>query len=54
MEELWADLGRQYSANIPPDWHAHELEERKKLVREGKESYSDWEQVKKEIRKETS
>jgi len=53
MEKLWADLSasRDYS---PPAWHGEELTRRKNAVEEGRETYTDWDKAKEEIRKEIS
>ena len=50
MEALWADLSRNADAFDSPAWHADVLREREKRVREGQESYVDWETAKKELR----
>jgi hypothetical protein len=49
MEILWDDL-RRNEENIPvPQWHKELLDERERLVREGKAHFEDWETVKKHI-----
>lgn len=49
MEELWDDLRRD-EANVPtPHWHKELLDERERLVKEGKARFSDWESVKRRI-----
>lgn len=51
MEKLWSDLSASADYS-PPDWHGEELADRKNAVREGKSTYSNWEEAKKEIRGE--
>jgi len=49
MEILWDDL-RRNEENIPvPQWHKELLDERERLVREGKAHFENWETVKKRI-----
>jgi len=46
LELLWSDL-RHNEAQIPvPQWHKDLLDERERLVREGKAHFSDWETAK--------
>jgi len=52
MEELWNDLISSSDYELP-EWHTEELRRRQNAVAEGKESYLDWNEVKKNIRKET-
>ena len=52
METLWADLSRS-PADLPsPDWHRDVLQERKRLVDEGKLKFLDWETAIAELRNE--
>lgn len=53
MEKLWEDLSSSPDYS-PPAWHGEELVRRKSAVEEGKETYTDWNKTKEEIRKETS
>lgn len=53
MEKLWANLSSSPDYS-PPSWHKDELSRRKNLVEEGKETYTEWNKAKKEIRKEIS
>ncbi len=53
MEKLWADLSASPDYS-PPAWHGEELTRRKNAVEEGLETYTDWDKVKEEIRKEIS
>ena len=52
METLWADLSRS-PADLPsPDWHRDVLQERKRLVADGKLKFLDWETAIAELRNE--
>lgn len=53
MEKLWEDLSSS-SDYSPPEWHGDELARRKNTVEEGKETYTEWNKAKEEIRKEVS
>jgi putative addiction module component (TIGR02574 family) len=49
MESLWDHL-RQHEEEVPvPDWHKALLDERLKLVEQGKAHFSDWDEAKKRI-----
>jgi putative addiction module component (TIGR02574 family) len=50
MEELWTDLSRNESQFESPAWHADVLRERSEAVASGKETFIDWEDVKKQLR----
>lgn len=50
MEALWADLSSTAESFESPEWHADVLREREQRVAEGKETYIDWDQAKREIR----
>ena len=50
MEELWADLARNQDAYESPAWHETVLKEREERVKEGRATFIDWEQAKREIR----
>lgn len=52
METLWADLCRRGAVPVP-DWHKDILDERQRLIDEGKAEFIDWETAKKEIAKRT-
>ena len=41
MEAIWDDLCRR-DAIASPNWHGEILAEREQLIREGKASFSDW------------
>jgi len=49
MEDLWSDLTKSEDNYPSPDWHQDVLLLREKRVKEGKETYKDWEAAKKEI-----
>lgn len=53
MEKLWEDLSSSPDYS-PPAWHGDELGRRRNAVKEGRETYTDWNKAKEEIRKETS
>ncbi|HBM16823.1 MAG TPA: hypothetical protein DD381_10840 [Lentisphaeria bacterium] len=54
METIWNDLCRK-SENIPsPAWHEDVLSKREQNVRNGTDSFTDWETAKKDIRKSVS
>jgi len=50
MEDLWVDLTKDQNSYPSPDWHEDVLKLRATRVKEGKESYKDWESAKKELR----
>jgi len=54
MELLWDDLCRTESEIPSPQWHKQILMEREKLIREGEDEFVDWDQAKKEIRRQIS
>ena len=49
MEELWSDLSHNQSQIPVPQWHKDILNEREKLLKEGKAIFIDWETAKKRI-----
>ena len=49
MEAIWADLSRDEEAVEVPEWHKDILDERERLVAEGKAEFLDWEVAKKQI-----
>jgi Putative addiction module component. len=54
MEALWDDLCRR-EAGVPVlQWHKDLLDERERLVREGKAQFTDWETAKRRITGQTS
>ena len=54
MEALWEDLCRHERAIPVQQWQKRILDERERLVEEGKANFIDWEQAKKDIVRETS
>jgi hypothetical protein len=54
MEALWADLCRHEEAIPVYEWQKEILNERQKLIDEGKTRFIDWEEAKSFIDKETS
>jgi hypothetical protein len=53
MEALWDDLCKRGAVQIP-DWHKEILDERERLIEEGKAEFIDWETAKKQLRDLTS
>jgi Putative addiction module component len=54
MEALWDDLCRR-EENIPvAQWHQDLLDERERLIEQGKASFLDWESAKKRIAEKTA
>ena len=52
MEVLWADISRR-PADLPsPDWHKDVLDERRRLVAEGKLKFLDWDTAISDLRRE--
>ncbi len=54
MESLWEDLARTPEAIESPAWHKEVLEERLRLLAEGKTQFIDWETAKEALRKKLS
>ena len=50
MEAIWADLTRHADSFESPAWHGDVLRERDQRVAEGKESFVDWEEAKRQLR----
>jgi hypothetical protein len=50
MEALWSDLTRDEEQLESPAWHGKILRERAARVKQGKESFMDWETAKKQLR----
>ncbi|MGH9929022.1 MAG: addiction module protein [Pyrinomonadaceae bacterium] len=53
MEALWDDLCRQDAVPMPK-WHKDILDERRRLIDEGKARFIEWETAKSQIRERTS
>lgn len=51
LESLWADLAGDEETLDSPLWHESILREREESFRNGKTIASDWEEVKKRLRK---
>ena len=54
MEALWADLCRRESDVTVPQWHKDLLDERARLIEQGKAVFLDWETAKRRIAERTS
>jgi hypothetical protein len=54
MEALWDDLCQQEEALPVHDWQKEIIEERERLIKNGKAKFLDWEEAKKSINRETS
>lgn len=54
MESLWDDLCRREESMPMLQWHKDLLDERERLVREGKARFADWETAKRRISGQTS
>ncbi len=54
MEALWDDLCRPEDDVPVPQWHKDLLDERERLVQEGKAQFIDWETAKKRVADRTS
>ena len=52
MELLWADISRQPAELPSPAWHRDILDERRRLVAEGKLKFLDWDMAMAELREE--
>ncbi len=50
METLWRDLTKDEGSFESPAWHGDVLRERAKRVKEGNESFIDWETAKRQLR----
>ena len=53
MEALWDDLC-QHAAVPVPQWHKDILDERQRLIDDGKAEFIDWETAKKQIKERIS
>ena len=50
METLWADLSRNEALYESPAWHGDVLNDRAERVKNGTESFMDWETAKQQLR----
>ena len=49
MEAIWDDLSREEQNVEVPQWHKELLDERERLLVEGKAQFLDWEDAKRQI-----
>jgi hypothetical protein len=49
MEAIWDDICREEQNLEVPGWHKEVLDERERLVAEGKAQFLDWEEAKRRI-----
>ena len=54
MEALWDSIARAEDQLEAPQWHKDILDEREKLVQEGRAKFIDWEVAKQQVREATS
>jgi hypothetical protein len=54
MEALWAELCRHEEEVPVADWHKEILDERARLLAEGRAAFVDWEVAKERIAKRTA
>jgi putative addiction module component (TIGR02574 family) len=54
MEALWDDLCQHQEALPVHDWQKEILDQREQMIGRGESRFSDWEDAKKRITKETS
>lgn len=50
MEAIWNDISREETTLEVPQWHKDILDERERLIAEGKAQFIDWEDAKKQIK----
>jgi hypothetical protein len=53
MEAIWNDISGEEQNLEAPQWHKDTLDERERLVAEGKAQFIDWEEAKEQIKKAT-
>jgi len=53
MEAFWDDISRDEQNVEVPQWHKDILDERERLIAEGKAQFIDWEDAKNQIREAT-
>ena len=51
MEAIWDDISREEQNLEVPQWHKDILDERGRLVAEGKAQFLEWEDAKRQIKK---
>ena len=54
LETLWDELSRSPDELPSPEWHKDVLDERRRRVQAGEETFSDWESAKQDIRRRIS
>ena len=54
IEALWNDLCRREESVPVPQWHKELLDERERLIANGKAQFTDWVTVKKRLSDQTS
>lgn len=52
MEALWADLSERAADDAVPAWHAQVLAERERRLAAGEERVLDWDQAKRQLRRD--
>ncbi|MBE7501830.1 MAG: addiction module protein [Verrucomicrobiales bacterium] len=52
MESLWADLSTRAADDVVPAWHAQVLAERERRLAAGQERVVDWDEAKRQLRRE--
>lgn len=50
MEAIWKDISREQDILEMPQWHKDILDERNRLIADGKAQFIDWEDAKKQIK----
>ena len=53
MEAIWDDISRLEQELEVPQWHKDLLDERERLLAEGKAQFVDWEEAKRQINEAT-
>jgi len=53
MEAIWDDISREEQDLQVPQWHKDTLDERERMVADGKAQFIDWEEAKKQIKEAT-
>jgi hypothetical protein len=49
LEAIWDDISRQEQDLEVPQWHKELVDERERLLADGKAKFVDWEQAKRQI-----
>ena len=49
FETLWDDISNEEKDLDVPDWHKQVLDERQELIDQGKATFIDWDEAKKQI-----